>query len=169
MKVLPKIEPMKLSAVPEPFDHENWIFELKHDGCRAVAYINESRCKLVSRRNNAYKSFESLREAIGTELRAQDAILDGEIVCLDSRGHSVFKDVLYRRGQPVFYAFELVWINGRDLRQKPLIERKKLLRRLIQTSKHSSVIYAWHLERIRPSLVAPNCAPKLICSNVAAV
>jgi bifunctional non-homologous end joining protein LigD len=90
MKSLPKIEPMKLSAVPEPFDHEDWIFELKHDGFRAVAYISNSKCELISRRNNAYKSFENLRERIGTQLRAQDAILDGEIVCLDSSGHSVF-------------------------------------------------------------------------------
>jgi bifunctional non-homologous end joining protein LigD len=58
-------------------------------------------------------------------LRAQSAILDGEIVCLDSNAVSQFKEPLYRRGCAVFFAFDLLWLNGTDLRQTPLIERKK--------------------------------------------
>jgi bifunctional non-homologous end joining protein LigD len=64
-----------------------------------------------------------LREAL-SGLKARSAILDGEIVCLDSDGVSQFKELLYRRGRAVFFAFDLVWLDGADLRQTPLIERK---------------------------------------------
>ena len=57
-------------------------------------------------------------------MKAKNAILDGEIVCLDAAGCSQFKELLYRRGRAVFFAFDLVWLDGIDLRQTPLIERK---------------------------------------------
>ena len=68
-------------------------------------------------------------------------------VCLDSNGVSQFKELLYRRGRAVFYAFDLLWLNGADLRQLPLIERKKKLRRLIERSAWSEVVNAQHVER----------------------
>jgi bifunctional non-homologous end joining protein LigD len=58
---------------------------------------------------------------------------------------SVFKELLYRRSNPFFYAFDLLWLNGRDLRQLPLLERKRMLRRLIR-GKHSRLIYAHHVK-----------------------
>jgi bifunctional non-homologous end joining protein LigD len=142
---LPHIKPMELSRRMEPFDDADWIFELKHDGFRGVAYIADGQCKLVSRKNYSYKSFTLLRTAIAKELRVEDAILDGEIVCLDAQGRSVFKELLYRRSNPFFYAFDLLWLNGRDLRQLPLLERKRMLRRLIR-GKHSRLIYAHHVK-----------------------
>jgi bifunctional non-homologous end joining protein LigD len=80
-------------------------------------------------------------------LQAKSAILDGEIVALDSSGVSQFKELLYRRGRAVFFAFDLVWLNGVDLRQTPLIDRKKKLRRLIEGSECSEITYAQHVER----------------------
>ena len=97
-------------------------------------------------RRNQYKSFEVLRSAL-ERLRAQSAILDGEIVALDSSGVSQFKELLYRRGRAVFFAFDLLWLNDTDLRQTPLIERKKKLRRLIEGSECSEIIYWQHVER----------------------
>lgn len=82
---------MKLSLIPEPFDHPDWVFELKHDGFRALAYVAGGECSLVSRKNHTYKSFVELRTALGESLRVKNPILDGEIVCLDSKGHSVFR------------------------------------------------------------------------------
>jgi bifunctional non-homologous end joining protein LigD len=108
MKVLPQITPMTLSRQREPFDHPDWIFELKHDGFRCLAYIADGSCQLISRRRNAYKSFASLRESLA-KLRVKNAVLDGEIVCLDGNGKSIFKDVMHRRGEPIFYAFDLLW------------------------------------------------------------
>ena len=86
--------------------------------------IEDGHCQLVSRHRNVYKSFETLRDALA-DLNAKDAILDGEIVCLDANGCSQFKELLYRRGRAVFFAFDLVWLDGVDLRQTPLIERKR--------------------------------------------
>jgi bifunctional non-homologous end joining protein LigD len=144
--VLPEIQSAKLARSLQPFDDPNWLFELKHDGFRSLAYLENGHCRLVSRRRNHYKSFEVLREAL-SRLRAQSAILDGEIVALDSSGVSQFKELLYRRGRAVLFAFDLVWLNGVDLRQTPLIERKKKLRRLIEGSECSEIIYAQHVER----------------------
>jgi hypothetical protein len=67
-----------------------WLFELEHDGFRAVAYVSNGDCTLVSRKNHVYKSFALLRAAIAEQLRVEDAILDGEIVCLDLQGRSAF-------------------------------------------------------------------------------
>jgi bifunctional non-homologous end joining protein LigD len=69
---------------------------------------------LVSCHRNVYKSFETLRDAFAG-LKAKDAILDGEIVALDSSGVSQFKELLNRRGRAVFFAFDLVWLDGVDL------------------------------------------------------
>lgn len=137
---------MTLTRIPAAFDHPEFVYELKHDGFRCLAYIAEGRCELVSRRKNHYKSFDSLKTALA-ELKATDAILDGEIVCLDGEGRSQFNQLLYRRGEPVLYCFDLLWLNGRDLRQIPLIERKKRLHQLIATSRCERVIFAQHVAK----------------------
>ena len=143
--MLPSIVPSKLARSLEPFDDPAWLFELKHDGFRSLAYLEDGSCRLVSRHKNVYKSFENLREALA-KLKATDAILDGEIVCLDENGCSQFKELLYRRGRAVFFAFDLVWLDGEDLRQMPLIERKKKLKKLIERSECSEILYAQHIE-----------------------
>jgi bifunctional non-homologous end joining protein LigD len=144
--MFPDVKPMELSRRAEAFDHSDWIFELKHDGFRAIAYVAKGECKLVSRKNIVYKSFVPLQQSITNELQAKNAILDGEIVCLDSDGRSIFNELLYRRVQPFFYAFDLIWFNGKDLRQLPLIERKRMLRRLVPQRRHGRVKFAHHIK-----------------------
>ena len=70
----------------------------------------------------------------------QNAVVDGELVCLDDEGRSIFNVLLHRRGHPTFYAFDLLYLDGRDLRQLPLIERKRQLLRLIGGSALPDVI-----------------------------
>jgi bifunctional non-homologous end joining protein LigD len=144
MKRLPRIAPLKLTHRKEPFDHHDWLFELKHDGFRAVAYISDRQCWLISRRDNAYKSFNDLRESLAG-LPVTNAILDGEIVCLDRAGKSVFKELLLRKGRPRFYAFDLLWLDGEDLRKLSLVERKNRLKRLVKRSKNRSLLFADHI------------------------
>ena len=72
------------------------------DGFRALAYVHDGDCHLISRNGNQFKSFPALAESIPAELRARSAILDGEIVCLDRHGKTQFKDLLLRRGSPGF-------------------------------------------------------------------
>ncbi len=96
-------------------------------------------------KGNVFKSFPRLCQAIGTELKAREAVLDGEIVCLDSEGRSQFTPLFYRRGDPCFYAFDLLWLNGRDLHSLPLIERKKALRRIVP-KQPARVLDCGHIE-----------------------
>ena len=145
--VLPKIHPMRLRQVEEPFDHPDYLFELKHDGFRALAYIEKYDCRLVSR-NLRVLPFKSLSASLAM-LPVTSAILDGEVIVLDSKGVSQFNALLSLKGREaaVFYSFDLLWLDGEDLRPKPLLERKETLRALIQSSKCTRILYAQHIER----------------------
>src|SRR5215471_21335128 len=91
---------MGLARRPQPFDHPDWLYEIKFDGFRALAYVEGGKCRLVSRRRHEYKSFHELCASIATHLRGNEAVLDGEIVCLDEYGRSRFRNSIIRRGQP---------------------------------------------------------------------
>src|SRR5262245_53214128 len=142
------MNPMRLARRPEPFDHPDWIYEIKFDGFRALAYVDDGKCRLVSRRRHEYSSFRALQAAIA-QLRVQNAVIDGELVCLDPLGRSQFYDLMFRRREPYFYAFDLLWLNGEDLRALPLLERKARLRKLISSNAECNrhLLYLDHLER----------------------
>lgn len=69
--------------------------------------------------------------------------MDGELVCLDENGRSQFPDLFYRRKEPTYYAFDLLWVNGEDLRERPLLERKAHLQELLPTA--GPMLYADHV------------------------
>jgi bifunctional non-homologous end joining protein LigD len=73
---------MPLVPIAAAFDHPDWVFELKHDGFRALAHVEGHRCTLVSRTGHVYKQFPMLTEEIAHEVRAKSCVLDGEIVFL---------------------------------------------------------------------------------------
>jgi bifunctional non-homologous end joining protein LigD len=144
--VLPRIQPMRLKSVSKPFKDDSYIFELKHDGFRAVAYFENAQCKLFSRNQNAL-AFKSLRDNLA-KLPVKSAIIDGEIIALDSNGRSVFHELLHGRNgkaRAVLYAFDLLWLDGEDLRQRPLLERKERLEKLVRKS-GLRLMYAQHVE-----------------------
>ena len=107
---------MPLGRARAFFSHPEWLYEIKWDGLRSLAYVHDGECRLISRNGNRFKSFPALAEVLPAELRARSAILDGEIVALDRQGKTQFKDLLFRRGEPRFYAFDLLWADGEDLR-----------------------------------------------------
>src|SRR6516165_10495044 len=150
---------MRLRLVKEPFDHPDYIFELKMDGFRAMIYIRGGECKLISR-NLKNLRFQSLKSAL-TRLPVQSAILDGEIVCLDKNGVSQFYQLLSGKGEPIFYAFDLLWLDGEDLRNQPLIERKKRFSRLAKSSGCKQLLYAQHIEREGKRFFAEICSRDL--------
>ena len=88
---LPQFQPMTLARTKEAFDHADFVFELKYDGFRALAYVDDGRCRLVSRRNHTYKTYAPLCQWIGKHLRVRNAVLDGELACLDEEGATVWK------------------------------------------------------------------------------
>ena len=152
----PKLEPMRLARSPQPFDHPDWLYEIKFDGFRALAYVEAGKCRLVSRRRHEYKSFHELCASIANHLHGHETVLDGEIVCLDQYGRSQFKELMFRRRQPFFYAFDLLFLNGEDLRSLPLLRRKARLRKLIGRRK-SRLLYLDHLESNGSGLYAKAC------------
>jgi bifunctional non-homologous end joining protein LigD len=142
---IPPFTPAAPANIRDAFDHDDFLFELKMDGFRALAHVGPDETRLISRRGNAYKRFTELAAAIHIELDCE-AVLDGEIVCLDHRGRAQFCDRPRRRGVPVFYAFDLLWLDGEDLRSRPLVERKRLLRSIVP-AQPSVMLYAEHIER----------------------
>jgi bifunctional non-homologous end joining protein LigD len=93
-----------------------------------------------------FKSWPQLAEEIAHAIRAQDAILDGEIVCLDPDGRSNFKNLLFRRDWPFFMPFDLLSCEGEDLRQRSLMERKRRLRAMMPRVE-SRVLPIDHIEQ----------------------
>ena len=78
-------------------------------------------------------------------LKGQRAILDGEIAVLNPEGRSIFADLMIGRGEPSYCAFDLVWLNGRDLRHKALLERKRVLSKLVPKD-HPRLLYMSHVD-----------------------
>ena len=121
------------------------VYELKHDGFRGILYVDREQAWLVSRKGKKFRQFEPLLKQVLRCLKGQRAILDGEIVVLDEKGRSNFFDLMAHRGEARYYAFDLMWLNGIDLRSNALLHRKQRLYRLIPR-RDSHLLYVEHLE-----------------------
>jgi len=153
------IYPMLATSTNEPFDGEDWLFEIKWDGYRAVAFIENGKVRLVSRNQNdltpRYPELKDLSQFV----KAKTAILDGEVVALDQEGRASFSLMQQRTGfrahgrrgatnadVPVlYYAFDLLYLDGYDWRKMPLEERKKKLQSILVTK--DSLRYSDHYEQ----------------------
>ena len=117
---------------------DHWTYEVKWDGYRALLLKNGERVRLLSRKENDLTATYPTIEAAGRKLRAETAILDGEIVALDARGKPSFQALQHRSAHRnyaiVFYAFDLLHINGDDLTRQPLAERRQRLPSIIKSS-----------------------------------
>ena len=142
---LPYVKPIRLGLLTKPDDRTDSIAEVKYDGFRAQAYIENGVAKLVSRKRNVYKQFGDLCEEL-SGLPIENAILDGEVVSIDEAGRPQFYNLLRRWGTFVYYAFDLVYLNGVDLRADPLLTRKDRLRKIIPADPGARVRYAEHIE-----------------------
>jgi len=112
--MLPLCQPLPVVSRPRPFDGAEWIFELKYDGFRSLAYIEHGRCRLVSRNGHEFSCFVSLASSLAQIPHEGGVILDGEIACVDAKGQPRFNDLLFRRKEPRFFAFDLLHLNGTD-------------------------------------------------------
>jgi bifunctional non-homologous end joining protein LigD len=117
--------------------------------------------RLVSRNGNSFKSFPGLCEGLTRDLKGRRCVLDGEIVCLDADGKPQFRDLRFRRAEPLFYAFDILWDehgrsndkdemrrfgNGEDLRYLPLIDRKLRLRAVVPNY-GERLLYSDHIDQ----------------------
>src|SRR3954453_5717033 len=121
------VKPMLATLTDAPFDRAGWIFEVKWDGFRAIAEVARGRVNLYSRNQKSlHVRFPPIVEELGK--LDHDAVLDGEVVALDERGHAQFQLLQnYQstgRGQLAYYVFDVLYLDGRDLRDLPLTRRK---------------------------------------------
>lgn len=139
------IQPMLASITEDPFNSPDWLFEVKWDGYRVVSFIENGQVRMLSRnQNDLGPRYPELRE-LPKLIKARSAILDGEVVVLDEQGRPSFSLMQQRTGirahgrqaaprgdLPIlYYVFDLIYLDGYDLRRVALEERKKLLREII--------------------------------------
>lgn len=94
-KTLPDVEPVLLTPRRDPFDDPAWLFEPKYDGYRGLLYVTRKGCWIRSKRGNILERFQQLCYWVREELPVREAILDGEVVALDSDGRQNFRDLLH--------------------------------------------------------------------------
>ena len=128
---LPQVEPLVLTPRADAFDDPEWIFEPKYDGFRGLVYASKLGCEIRSRRDIPLRRFWGLWERVAEVLGPREVILDGEIVSLNRQGKPVFQDLLRGEGFLAFAAFDLLWLDGTDLRSRPLSARKALVADLL--------------------------------------
>jgi bifunctional non-homologous end joining protein LigD len=124
---LPQIDPIILTSRKDPFDDPDWLFEPKYDGFRGIVYASTVGCEIRSRRDFQFDRFGDLCSRITGVLGSRQVILDGEVVALNRQGKPVFQDLLRGQGYLAFAAFDLLWLDGSDLRSRTLAERKAML------------------------------------------
>jgi len=126
--------PMLATLVDKPFDEPGWLYEIKWDGYRAVASINKGNVQLVSRNN---KSFNEKFYPVTAALRKWkiNAVVDGEICVLNEQGVAHIGSLQNWRseadGDLIYYVFDLLYLNGHDLKELPLTERRALLEKYL--------------------------------------
>lgn len=127
------VAPMLATLTDKPFDDKDWLFEVKWDGYRALAEVKKGKVALYSRNKIDFtQRYKSISEALA-ELQ-HDVVLDGEIVAMDKDGVSRFQLLQEYTKTPVqltYRVFDLLFLDGTDLRTMPLLERKKLLELLL--------------------------------------
>jgi bifunctional non-homologous end joining protein LigD len=129
------IEPMKALPV-EKLPEGDWLYEIKFDGYRTLAFKEGKSVRLVSRAKKAF-DYPQLLDALKL-LPAERVILDGEIAALDEKGRSSFLllQIFKSSGNVplVYFAFDLLFLDGKDLREQRLSARRKLLAKLLEKS-----------------------------------
>jgi len=142
------ITPMLASVTEKPFDNPDWVFEIKWDGYRAVAFLENDTVRLVSRNHNDLSPRYPELKVLADAVQAKNAILDGEVVVLDETGRPSFSLMQQRTGirahgrqaapnrdLPIlYYAFDVLYVDGYDLRRVTLEDRKRVLQEILKPS-----------------------------------
>jgi bifunctional non-homologous end joining protein LigD len=136
-KIASYIVPMLTTAVDKPFSDEGWLFELKLDGFRAIAELKKKEILLYSRNGLSLKErFPIVTESL-RKLKIE-AVLDGEIVLFNEDNKPDFQKLQNygnNKNYPlVYYVFDILSLDGKNLMNQPLVERKKVLKKLIRRS-----------------------------------
>jgi bifunctional non-homologous end joining protein LigD len=142
------LKPMLATLVKEPFDHPEWLFEVKWDGYRAIAEIQDGKVSLYTRnRISLNKKFFPVADSL--QKFGFEAVFDGEIVVVDDQGLPDFQMLQnYQksgRGHLLYYVFDLLFFHGHDLTNLPLVRRKELLEKILPSGKFIKFSdHVWH-------------------------
>ena len=131
------IEPCLPSPANKPPSGGNWIHEIKHDGYRIMARRDPVIIRLITRRGNDWtQRYPLVAEALN-HLKVRSCLIDGEVVCCDARGVAAFQLLRHRRNEPkaYLYAFDLLELDGTDLRREPIEVRKATLASILRKSR----------------------------------
>jgi ATP-dependent DNA ligase len=131
------IEPCLPSAADKPPPGSNWIHEIKHDGYRLMARRDPVGIRLLTRRGNDWAArFPLVVEAVN-HLKVRSCLIDGEVVCCDERGLAIFSTLRQRRNEAhaFLFAFDLLELDGADLRREPIEVRKATLASILRKSR----------------------------------
>ena len=125
--------PMLATLAQEVPAGAGWSFEVKFDGYRAIAYVRGGECELVSRNGNRLtERFAEVAKAIVKAAKSPNAVLDGEVCRVDAAtGRATFSELQQGSGTLVYYAFDLLELDGEPLVGEPLEVRRELLRKLL--------------------------------------
>ena len=142
---LPKrLQPMLATLTDAPFDDKGWVFEDKYDGFRMVTKTRGGKVTLYSR-NGKIISHSYIEVAEALEDVKGDAVIDGELVALDKNGISHFQllqNALRHEAKLLYCAFDLMFLDGEDLRGLTLLERKKRLKDILPS--HKLIAFSRH-------------------------
>jgi bifunctional non-homologous end joining protein LigD len=139
LPIIQPIRPIRGRAVPTGTE---WAYEPKLDGFRGTLYVEDGRALFRSKTMRTMRRFQELADGLAKSLPVRDAILDGEIIAMSDRGPD-FYALFFRRGKPAFAAFDLLWLNGRDMRPVSFWRRKTALQKLLA---HSPIGYVDHYD-----------------------
>jgi bifunctional non-homologous end joining protein LigD len=130
------IEPCLPSPADKPPSGSKWIHEIKHDGYRLMARRDPVGIRLITRRGNDWTTrFPLIVEAVN-HLKVRSCVIDGEVVCCNERGLAIFQKLRQRweEHSAFLYAFDLLELNGADLRREPIEVRKATLASILRKS-----------------------------------
>src|SRR5688572_10875197 len=132
------VTPMAAQVVKRLPEGDEWIYELKFDGYRALLIKDRHRVEIRSRNNKDLTRMYPRVVAAGLKLKADQAVVDGEIVALDVKGRPSFQALQHRGSQPAhqisYYAFDLLHLDGTDLTSQALLKRRARLARVLDGS-----------------------------------
>ena len=129
---LPRVQPIIPTWRKEPFDDPEWLFEFKYDGFRGLCYLDEQgRCRFISRNGNVLSRFDARGDQVAAMLDVDEAVIDGEVIAADETGRPQFYELLRVPRSASYVAFDILWLNGTDLRALPLSERRRRLQGIL--------------------------------------
>ena len=166
LKIPEFIPPQLATLTNEPPVGTDWVHEIKYDGYRSLCRLADDRVQLLTRSGLDWTEKYGQLAGECLHMATQNAVIDGEIVCVDEQGRSSFHalQAALKRSQTeklVYYVFDLLFCDGQDLRDLALVERKKRLAEIVRQSGSKKIIFSEHWETSGKQMLAQSCKLKL--------